>query len=212
MNARSLKIKLFSTALAAAGLVSIPNANAWQDIAAANASFDANFNARLGAMQQQNNAGIQAIWIRHLQVNGPRLRQQYQQLVASGQAVGTFQQFAYWDLMSAGGRDNAGARKAQLDQYAGNVAANATVQSGHARYNSGYYQNQERMGAVMGRVSDANRGQSPYIDYSGNAVKLPSSLPQGQSVTVNGYTYAQDRQGNYWRHEGQSSWSRVQAR
>jgi hypothetical protein len=212
MNARNLKLKLFSIALATAGFLSIPNANAWQNIAAANASFDAQFNARLGAMQQQTNNNLQAIWNRHLQVNGQRLRQQYQQLVASGRAVGTFEQFAYWDLMSAGGRDNAGALAAQQRQYAGIVAANATVQSGHASYNAGYYANQRRTDAVMGRVSDANRGQSPYVDYSGNAVKLPSSLPQGQTVTVNGYTYGQDGQGNYWRHEGQNSWSRVQAR
>ena len=81
MNARNLKIKLVSIALAATGFASIPNANAWQDIAAANANFDAQFNARLGAMQQQTNNSLQAIWNRHLQVNGPRLTQQYRQLV-----------------------------------------------------------------------------------------------------------------------------------
>ena len=212
MNARNLKTRLFSIALTAAGLMSMPNAHAWQSIASANAAFDSQFNAQLSSLQQQNNARLQQIWHYHLQVNGPRLRHQYQQLVTSGQAVGTFEQFAYWDLMSAGGRDNAGALAAQQRQFAGNQAAHRTIQSGHASYNSGYWQNQQRTGAVMGRMSDANRGNAAYVDGSGNPVKLPYSLPQGQTVTVSGYTYAQDAQGTYWRYEGQNYWSRVQSR
>jgi hypothetical protein len=206
----SLRNTLRSIAFAAAGFAAIPNAHAWQNIASANAAFDAQFNARLGAMQQQNNNAMQQLWQTHLRVNGPRMQAQYRQLVASGQAVGTYEQFAYWDLMSARGTNNAGARAAQIAQYEGNRQANATVQQGHASYNSGYYANSARTSAVMGRMSDANRGNGAYVDAAGNSLKLPQSLPYGQTVTVNGYTYAQDQQGNYYRHEGQGYWSRVQ--
>src|SRR5205085_11910295 len=111
MNARSLKTTLTAVALgiAAAASASTASAQGLAGIAAANANFDAQFNARLGAMQQQTNANIQAIWMNHLQVNGPRLRAQYQQMLAAGQRHMTFEQFAYWDLMSASGTNNAGA-------------------------------------------------------------------------------------------------------
>jgi len=151
MNARNLKTTVTAVALgiAAAASTSSASAQGLGGIAAANAAFDAQFNARLGAMQQQTNANIQAIWMRHLQVNGPRLRAQYQQLVASGRAVGTFEQFAYWDLMSASGTNNAGALAAQRAQFEGNQRAYQTVQQGYASYNAGWYQNQAAQSAAL---------------------------------------------------------------
>ena len=84
-----------------------------QGIAASNAAFDAKFNAHLGAMQRQNAQWKQALWQDHLQVNGPRLRQQYAQMQASGRANITFQQFTYWDLTTAAGTNVQGALQHQ---------------------------------------------------------------------------------------------------
>ena len=210
MNARNLKSKLCSIALTVAGIVSMP-AEA-QNMWAANAAFDAQFNHQLTAMQQQTNNSLQQIRQQHLRVNGPRLQAQYRQLVASGQAVGSFEQFAHWDLMSAGGRDNAGALRAQRDQIAGMSRANDSLRARSDTITSGYWDRTARVGAVMDRGSEARRGNATYVDpHNGGSMQLPYSLPQGQSVTVNGSTYAQDPQGNYWRHDGSNYWSRVQA-
>ena len=40
---------------------------------------------------------------------------------------------------------------------------------------------------------------------------LPYYLPQGQTYTYNGTTYAQDAQGAYWRQEANGYWSRMSA-
>ena len=88
----------------------------WQGIAAANAAFDAKFNAQLGAMQRQNAQSQQALWQRHLSVNGSRLRAQYAQMRASGRANMSFEQFAYWDLMTAAGSNVQGALQHQKNQ------------------------------------------------------------------------------------------------
>ena len=54
--------------LAASSMANSASHAQWQGIAAQNAAFDAQFNARLGAMQQQNARYQQAIWQNHLKV------------------------------------------------------------------------------------------------------------------------------------------------
>lgn len=120
---------LIQLAAIAASSVAISASHAqWQGIATQNAAFDAQFNARLGAMQQQNARYQQAIWQNHLKVNGPRLRSQYAQMRAAGRANFTFEQFAYWDLMTAAGTNIQGAQQHQQNQFAASQRANATVQ------------------------------------------------------------------------------------
>ena len=146
----------------------------WQSIAASNAAFDAKFNAQLGAMQRQNAQSQQALWQRHLSVNGQRLRAQYGQLGASGRANMSFQQFAYWDLMTAAGTNVKGALHHQQNQFAGMQRANAAVQQGHASYNAGWAQNSARQSAAVANYTNqAIRGVSPYIDSSGRKTMLP---------------------------------------
>jgi len=165
----------------------------WQGIAAQNAAFDAQFNARLGAMQQQNARYQQAIWQNHLKVNGPRLRSQYAQMRASGRANFTFEQFAYWDLMTAAGTNIQGAQQHQQNQFAG-MAQNSARQSA----------------AVANYTNQAIRGVAPYKDTSGRTTMLPHYLPQGQTYQYGGYTYAQDAQGAYYQQQG-NAWVRMQA-
>jgi hypothetical protein len=195
----------------AASSVAISASHAqWQGIAAQNAAFDAQFNARLGAMQQQNARYQQAIWQNHLKVNGPRLRSQYAQMRASGRANFAFEQFAYWDLMTAAGTNIQGAQQHQQNQFAASQRANATVQQGHASYNAAMAQNSARQSAAVANYTNqAIRGVAPYKDSSGRTTMLPHYLPQGQTVQYGGYTYAQDAQGAYYQKQG-NAWVRMQ--
>jgi hypothetical protein len=176
----------------------------WQGIAASNADFDARFNAQLGAMQQQNAQSQRALWQHHLHVNGPRLRAQYAQMRASGHANFTFEQFAYWDLMTAAGTNVQGAQQHQQNQFAGNQRAHATVQQGHASRNEGWASNSARQSAAASNYTNqAIRGVAPYRatgDASGSTTMLPHYLPQGQTYQSGGNTYAQDAHGTYYRY------------
>ena len=181
----------------------------WQGIAASNAAFDAKFNAQLGAMQRQNAQSQQALWQRHLSVNGPRLRAQYAQMRASGRANMSFEQFAYWDMMTAAGTNVQGALQHQQNQFAGMQRANATVQQGYASYNAGWAQNSGRQSAAISNYTNqAIRGVSPYIDASGRRTMLPHYLAQGQTYQSGGNTYAQDAQGTYYRQQN-NGWVRM---
>ena len=71
MKTRNLTAKALVIAVTAAGFAS--HAVRAQNMWAANAAFDQQFNQRLAAMQQQNANAQQQLWQRHLQVNGPRL-------------------------------------------------------------------------------------------------------------------------------------------
>ena len=90
-----------------------------QGMAAANAAFDRQFNARLQAMQQQNANSQQQLWQNFLRTNGPRLQQEYARIVASGNRSMSFEQYAYWDLMTARGTNVQGALQHQQNQFAG---------------------------------------------------------------------------------------------
>ena len=161
-------------------------------------------------MQQQNARYQQAIWQNHLKVNGPRLRSQYAQMRASGRAKFTFEQFAYWDLMTAAGTNIQGAQQHQQNQFAASQRANATVQQGHASYNAAMAQNSARQSAAVANYTNqAIRGVAPYKDSSGRTTMLPHYLPQGQTVQYGGYTYAQDAQGAYYQQQG-NTWVRMQ--
>jgi hypothetical protein len=209
MNAAST-LKKLAAATVATLAVAASHAQ-WQGIAAANAAFDAQFNAQLGAMQRQNTQSQQALWQHHLQVNGPRLRAQYAQMRASGHANISFEQFAYWDLMTAGGTNVQGALQHQQNQFAGAQRANATVQQGHANYNAGWANNSARQSAAVANYTNqAIRGVAPYRDAYGNTAMLPHYLPQGQTYQSGGNTYAQDANGTYYRYQG-NSWVRMDA-
>src|SRR2546421_10400690 len=65
-----------------------------QNLAAMNASFDSQFNARLAALQQQNVASQQQLQQQYLRTYGPWLQQQYAQHRAQGGNL-SFEQFAY---------------------------------------------------------------------------------------------------------------------
>ena len=197
-------------ALALAVLIA-PAAQA-QNIWAQNAQFDQQMAAMLGQAQQQNAQRQMQIWQYHLQTNGPRLQREYAQLRASGQAVGSFEQYAYWDLMTARGTNVQGALQHQQDQFRGQQQAYRTVQEGNQSYNAGWADRSQRQSAAVENFGNqAIRGVAPYVDpNTGRTTMLPHHLPAGQAVQVNGYTYAQDQSGQYYRRES-NGWVRLAA-
>lgn len=211
MNIRTLKQHVSALALAAAAVGS-SSAYAWQDMMAANMAFDSQFNAQLGALQYQNQMSQQQLWQRHLAVNGPRLRAQYQQLLASGQRNISFEQFAYYDLMTAAGTNVQGGFDAQRRQFEGNQRAHATVQSGYANYNAGWANNSARTSAAMANYSNTSiRGNAHYRDpYSGQTYNLPYAQRAGEVYRDGHNYYVQDQAGTYYRWAN-NGWHRLDA-
>ena len=208
MFTRRLTARLATLAFAALTAAGAQAQGLW----AANAQFDAQQAAMLGRMQQQNAQSQAQTWQYHLRTNGPRLQREYQQLVANGQAAGSFEQYAYYDLMTAGGTNVQGALQHQQNQFRGQQQAYNTVQEGHAIRNQSWAVNSQRQSAaVENYTNQAVRGVAPYVDpNTGRTMMLPHSLQPGQSVQVNGVTYAQDQQGNYFRREN-NGWVRLAA-
>ena len=199
-----------SCLLALATVVSAGSSAKAQDIWSMNANFDRQFNNQLAAMQQQNANQMEQLWQHHLRVNGPRMQRQYRAFVAAGNRGISYEQFAYYDLMTAAGTNVAGGLAAQQAQAEGYRTANATVQSGYASYNAGMADNSRRTSAALANYSNqAIRGYSPYND-GGTTRMLPYYLADGQTYSYGGNTYAQDRAGTYYRQNG-NYWQPLQA-
>jgi hypothetical protein len=211
MSHRTLFARLAFAAVTALAFAA-PAAQA-QSMAQQNAAFDAQMNAQVSAMQRQSAASQQQLWQHHLTVNGPRLQQQYRQLLASGNRTMTYEQFAYWDLMTAAGTNVQGGLDAQKRQFEGNRRANEIVKEGHTIYNSGMYDNSRRQSAAVANHTDqAIRGVGPYVDSRTGATRmLPHSLLAGQVFRdAQQNAYAQDNQGVYHRWDG-NGWVRLDA-
>ncbi|MBK7261928.1 MAG: hypothetical protein IPI03_08700 [Rubrivivax sp.] len=205
--------QIFNVLFAFAALACAAPAAQAQNIWAQNMAFDRQQAAMLNQARQQTANSQQQLWQHHLRVNGPRLQQQYQQILASGNRSMTFEQFAYWDLMTAAGTNVQGAVDAQRRQFDGLQAANRTVQAGHASYNAGWADNSRRQSAAVANYSNqAIRGVAPYVDSRTGATQmLPHNLPAGQVYRDgNNNAYAQDNQGVYHRWDG-NGWTRMDA-
>jgi hypothetical protein len=208
MTTRSLTARLAALAFAALAAAGAQAQNIW----AANAQFDAQQAAILGRMQQQNTQSQAQLWQYHLRTNGPRLQREYAQLVASGQAVGSFEQYAYYDLMTARGTNVQAALDNQRINYEGRRQANDTVRGAYEASNIAWQdRSQRQMAAVENHTNGAVRGVAPYVDpNTGRATMLPNYLPQGQAVQINGNVYAQDASGQYYRRDN-NGWVRLNA-
>ncbi len=159
-------------------------------------NFNSANQARLAQSQQQ-------LFQQYVQTNGPWLQRNYAEHRARGGQM-TFQQFAYWGLMTANGTNIAGAQQAQRDQFAGQQRAMGTIQEGYASYNRGMTQNSQRMDqATENWTNGAIRGVAPYVNpQTGQSVQLPYSARPGQPFNSGGQTYVQDQQGTYRQWTG----------
>lgn len=172
-------------------------------------TFDQRMSQILGAAIQQNADSQARIWQYHLQVNGPRLRAQYAQLKKNGYPF-SFADFAYWDMMTAGGTNIAGAQRAQQDRFEGWQGAHRTVQSGGQDYINGLAENSRRTTAAVENYSNgAILGISPYINPGTGATQmLPYYSPPGQVFNSGGNYYYQDQSGTYHQWVG-NSWTQM---
>jgi hypothetical protein len=178
----------------------------WQNLR----NFDQQFWQNLNYLQTQNAMAGNQIWQYHLRTNGPRLMAQYRQLKAQGYPV-TFEQFAYWDLMTAGGTNIQGAIDAQQRQIEGLRRANETQRSGWDSYIRAQGANSDGAANAAGRFSTQGiRGVSPYVDTQTGATEmLPHYTTPGQVLNSGGNYYFQDQLGTYHRWTG-SSWVPMQ--
>ncbi|MDP3660979.1 hypothetical protein [Phenylobacterium sp.] len=191
----------------AAGVATLTAGSA-QAQCAGGPNFDACMANTLAQAQARNTAGQQQIWQNYLRTYGPWLRQRYS--VYRGPM--TFDQFAYWNLMTANGTNVAGAMQAQRDQFRGNQEAYATVQQGNDAYRQGMYDNSARTSRSAENYSQgAIRGNSAQIDpNTGQTTWLPYAQPYNQPFMSGGQTYYQDQNGYYqWNGYG---WTRMQSR
>ena len=160
------------------------------------ASANAMNQNRLAQSQQQ-------LFQQYIASNGPWLQQNYAAHRAAGGQM-TFQQFAYWGLMTANGTNIAGAQQAQRDQFIGQQRANRTIQEGYSSYNQGSANNSARMDQAARNYSNgAIRGVAPYTDpRTGQTVMLPYAGQPGRPFNSGGETYMQDGNGNYRQWQG----------
>mgnify|MGYP006977278819 CR=1 FL=1 len=194
---RSIRHGCFALLMA----VSLVSQAAAQDIYSANMAFDAQMNAQLHTMQTQLTQQQTAFWNSVLQ--NPEVWSAFQQHRAQGGQY-SFEQFAYWYVMTAGGTNYQGAADAQRRQFDGWQQASQTIQQGHASYNLGHWQNQQRQSAALQRYSDgASRGLWYYQDpYQGSVHTLPYG--QGPGFYNNNYdSFFMDHSGQYHRSTGQ---------
>jgi hypothetical protein len=163
--------------------------------------FDACMASQLAVAQNQNAAAQQQLWQNYLKTNGPWLKQQYSHY----RGPMTFEQFAYWNLMTANGTNIAGGMKAQQDQFQGMQRAHATVQEGNSDYRQGMYDNSARTSQAAENYNQgAIRGNTAQIDpYTGQKHWLPYAQPNNQPFSYGGQTYLQNENGYFvWNGSG----------
>lgn len=150
--------------------------------------FDSCFFDQLGQMQQNNALGMQQTWGMYLQAYGPQLEQAYQEW--GRQTGASFEQFAYFMLMSANGTDIAGALAAQRANFKGiQDAHNSQVQAGQTLIEGGKAASDAGINAVEGFDTGAVRG-NVVLNGPNGPIELPySNMQVGQTVEADGYTF-----------------------
>jgi hypothetical protein len=158
------------------------------------ADYDTCFFQQLNQLQYNNNQAIQQNYAAYMQAYGPQLQQAYQEW--GYQSGATFEQFAYYMLMSANGTDPQGALDAQKRQFDGLQAAHESQVQGGQTYIDGIQQNSDRaINAVEGYDTGAVRG-NVVVNGPDGPVELPWSGAQyGQQFEAGGYTYMLTQQG-----------------
>ena len=173
-----------------------------------NMAFDAQMNAQVNGLMAQNQAGQQAVWQNYLRQFGPWLRQQYAATGANRQM--SFEQFAYYNMMTANGTNVAGGMQAQRDQFAGLQHAARTQQEGGQTYIAGMQHNSRVQSEAVERwTHGAIRGEAQYTNPQTGAPQWMPHYAPGQAQNYGGSTYVQAPNGQYYQHYG-NGWIPVQ--
>ena len=178
------------------------------DIAQSNMAFDQQFDQQLNSMRMQNQASQQQLMQNAIQQFGPQMQAGYQQYVAQyGQNI-SFEQYAYYWVMSAGGTNAQAGLDGQRRNFEGLQQANATVQQGYDSYNQGYWQNSARMDATMQRYTDgAINGNWYYQHPNGQSYVLPYTTGPGYYQSGN-QTFYMNNSGQYYQFDG-NGWTEL---
>ena len=157
--------------------------------------FDSCMAQQLSGMQQQNNAAIQQNYYAYMQQYGPMLQQAYQEW--GYQSGVSFDEFAYYMLMTANGTNVQAALDLQRQTFEGLQSAHDTRrQAGEVMIDSMQRNSDAALNAVEGYDMGAVRG-SVMVDGPNGPVELPyADVPVGQSFNASdGYTYMMTAQG-----------------
>ena len=166
-----------------------------------NMEFDAAMGARLGALQAQNAAGQQALWQNYLRQNGPWLQQQYAATGASRQM--SFEQFAYYNMMTANGTNVAGGLQAQRDQFEGGQQAARTQREGGQIAIDAMRENGRRQSEAVGNwTQGAINGNAQYINPQTGTPQWMLHHAPGQVRNHGGASYVQTPNGQYYQQQG----------
>lgn len=208
---RRLRLATSVAGLGLALLAAAANAQGPGGIAQDNTAFDQQFWGRLQQLQRQNATAQQQLFQTYLQQNGPWLRRAYEDYVAATGMAVTFEQFAYYMLITANGTNAGAALDMQRRQFQSWQDSNRTVQDGNRAYNDAWQRNGEATDrAVGGWTEGAIRGNAPYTDpRTGATLLLPYGAQPGQVINQGGSFYLQDQQGTYYQYQGKGYWARM---
>lgn len=155
--------------------------------------------------QQQNQLAMQQqqLFQAYIAQNRDWLQSNYAAHRAGGGQL-SFEQFAYWGMMTANGTNLEGANQAQRNWFEGQQRAQGTVQQGYDDYNAGNRANSDAMDRSFQRYDEgAIRGNAPYIDpNSGETRWLPYAVQPGQPFNSGGEVYVRAPNGTYYQRQG----------
>jgi hypothetical protein len=177
-----------------------------QDMYAANMNFETQVNAQLNARQQQLEAQQAQFWQNVLR--NPEVRAAYQQHLAQG-GQSSYEQFAYWYAMTAGGTNVQAAVVAQRRQIEGLREANETVKGGHISYNDSWHKRQGQIDDTMRRYGEGAINGNWYYQNpnTGENYTLPYTSVPGYYTSGNN-TFYKDVNGQYYMYSG-NGWTQM---
>jgi hypothetical protein len=181
--------------LLAVAIVALAPLPAYSQNCVGRPDFDQCMASALGAQQQNLARQQQQVWNDYLRTYGPWLREQYRQY----RGPMTFEQFAYWNLMTANGTNVGGALQAQRDWFRGQQQAYGTVQQGNESYRQGMYDNSNRTSRAAENYSQgAIRGNVAQVDpRTGQQSWLPYDAPYNRPFPHYGQTYLRNEKGYF---------------
>lgn len=153
-----------------------------------------------GQLAQQQQMAFQG----YVAQNQEWLQRNYAAHRANGGSM-SFEQFAYWGMMTANGTDLSGPARAQQNRFNGQQGAQATVQQGYDNYNRGSRANSEATSETMRRSTEGSiRGNAPYMDpQTGETRWLPYDAPVNQPFTMGGNdVYVRAPNGSFYQRQG----------
>jgi hypothetical protein len=174
--------------------------------------FDACMQGFIVQQQQGIANSQQQLFQTYVAQNRDMLIRNYQIARQNGTPL-SFEQFAYWSLMTRNGQDLEGVHRAQVEQYEGNRRANEARRQGGEDYINGNTVNSQRTDKILyNSDQEGIRGNSPYVDpNTGETRWLPHNTQPNRPFNIGGEIYVLGRDGNYYHRNG-NDWVQMDQR